>query len=102
MHTLGPILWDLNRLEMLFWHHNHIVHWKGIGAKSLPRVHALQSTNPLASLLEEFADLFATPSGLPPPRSFDHRVHLLPQTAPVAVRPYRYAQLLKDEIEAQC
>src|SRR6185312_12436071 len=32
----------------------------------------------------------------------DHCIHLLPGTSPVAVRPYRYAQLLKDEIEAQC
>ena len=32
----------------------------------------------------------------------DHRIHLLPGTSPVAVRPYRYPQLLKDEIERQC
>jgi hypothetical protein len=29
-------------------------------------------------------------------------IHLLPGTAPVAVRPYRYPQLLKDEVERQC
>ena len=40
--------------------------------------------------------------GLPPPRALDHRIHLLPNTPSIAVRPYRYAQLLKDEIEAQC
>jgi len=56
----------------------------------------------LQALLAEFDDLFSTPVGLPPPRSLDHRIHLLPNTPPVAVRPYRYAQLLKDEIEAQC
>lgn len=27
---------------------------------------------------------------------------MLPDTAPVAVRAYRYLQLLKDEIEKQC
>uniref|UniRef100_A0A0A9C2E5 Uncharacterized protein n=1 Tax=Arundo donax TaxID=35708 RepID=A0A0A9C2E5_ARUDO len=46
--------------------------------------------------------MFEEPCGLPPPRRQDHRIHLLPGTAPVAVRPYRYPQLLKDEIEHQC
>jgi hypothetical protein len=57
----------------------------------------------MALLLEEFGDLFATPIDLPPRRSFDHRIDLLPHTPlVVAVRLYRYTQLLKDEIEAQC
>jgi hypothetical protein len=53
-------------------------------------------------LIAEFAAIFAEPKGLPPPRRADHRIHLLPGTPPVAVRPYRYPQLLKDEIEKQC
>jgi len=53
-------------------------------------------------LLQEFSDLFADPTGLPPKRQLDYRIHLLPDTAPVAVRPYHYPQLLKDEIERQC
>jgi len=51
---------------------------------------------------QEFSDLFADPTGLPPKRQLDYRIHLLPDTAPVAVRPYHYPQLLKDEIECQC
>lgn len=35
-------------------------------------------------------------------RVCDHHIHLLPGTTPVIVRPYRYPQLLKDEIEHQC
>ena len=42
------------------------------------------------------------PKGLPPARRCDHHIHLLPNTAPVAVRPYRYPQLQKDELETQC
>jgi hypothetical protein len=53
-------------------------------------------------LLAEFEDLFAAPRGLPSARAMDHRIHLLPDTPPVAVRPYRYPQLLKDEIERRC
>lgn len=53
-------------------------------------------------LLDEFASVFTTPTGLPPERSHSHRIHLLPGTPPVAVRPYHYPQLLKDELERQC
>jgi hypothetical protein len=35
-------------------------------------------------------------------RRHDHHIRLLPGSLPVAVRPYRYPQLLKDEIERQC
>ena len=56
----------------------------------------------LDSLLAQYADVFAMPRGLPPQHRHDHRVHLLPGTAPIAVRPYRYPQLLKDELERQC
>lgn len=41
------------------------------------------------------------PEQLPPARSFDHRVHLLPGTKPVNVRPYRYPYFQKNEIEQQ-
>jgi hypothetical protein len=53
-------------------------------------------------LLAEFAELFTEPTGLPPAPPFDHHIHLQPGTPPVAVRPYRYPQLLKDEVETQC
>ncbi|WVZ51236.1 hypothetical protein U9M48_002397 [Paspalum notatum var. saurae] len=44
----------------------------------------------MQALLAAFTDIFALPQGLPPIRSHDHRIHLLPGTAPVAVRPYHY------------
>jgi hypothetical protein len=56
----------------------------------------------LARLLQSFDDVFATPSGLPPSHLCDHHIHLKPNTVPMAVRPYRYPQLQKDELEAQC
>jgi hypothetical protein len=55
----------------------------------------------LDRLLQHHAAIFEEPQGLPPARSYDHRIHLLPGTAPVAVRPYRYPQLQKDELEHQ-
>jgi hypothetical protein len=71
-------------------------------ATSRPQVFALSTDNHLQLLLVEFADVFAEPTGLRPPRPFDHCIHLLPSTPLVAIRPYGYPQPLKDEIEKQC
>ena len=37
----------------------------------------------------------------PPPRSIVHHINLLPNTTPINVRPYRYPQVQKSEIEKQ-
>ena len=102
LRSLGPVVWDLSKLSMMFWRHDHKVHWTGVNVSPSPRLAVTHVVNPLTALLTEFDDLFVTPSGLPPPRQLDYQIHLLPNTPPVAVRPYRYAQMLKDEIEAQC
>jgi len=39
---------------------------------------------------------------MPPQRAIEHRIRLKPGTEAVAVRPYRYAHLQKDELERQC
>ena len=39
------------------------------------------------------------PQGLPPPRPKEHNIILKDGTGPISVRPYRYAQAQKDEIE---
>jgi hypothetical protein len=52
--------------------------------------------------LADFDDVFSEPRGLPPPRSRDHSITLVPGAPPVAVRPYRYPALHKDELERQC
>jgi hypothetical protein len=46
--------------------------------------------------------LFIEPSGLPPERERCHHIHLILGTAPVTVRPYRYAHAQKQELERQC
>jgi hypothetical protein len=67
-------------------------------------LHALRNSEPalLDRLLDSYSDVFAAPTGLPLARNCDYRIHLLSNTAPMAVRPYRYPQLQKDELEAQC
>nr|XP_051201983.1 uncharacterized protein LOC127315544 [Lolium perenne] len=108
LSTLGPILWDLDAPSLIFWREGgRRVHWMGVGSTGTsPQLHlmaaALDEAHPLlADLLQQHGDLFDEPQGLPPSRPCDHRIHLLPNTAPVAVRPYRYPQLQKDELERQ-
>ncbi|XP_051209991.1 uncharacterized protein [Lolium perenne] len=43
----------------------------------------------LSQLIAEFAKLFEEPTGLPPQRSCDHKIPLLPGATPMKQRPYR-------------
>jgi hypothetical protein len=52
-------------------------------------------------LLEQFSGVFKVPNSLPPYRDCDHVISLLPGSALVNCRPYRYSPLQKDEIERQ-
>ena len=71
-----------------------------------PEVPGLLVTSSSATLMEAlldfFATLFAEPCELPPPRSRDHNIVLLPGSQPVAGRPYRYPMTHKDEHERLC
>lgn len=55
----------------------------------------------LLSILMEFYHLFRPPKGLPTQHSCDHTIPLIEGAQPVFTRPYRYAPLLKSEIERQ-
>jgi hypothetical protein len=106
LRTLGTILLDLDSLRMAFQWRGWRVFWRGLGAPHLegPEAHAhsvyADPDRPfIDDLLQEYDNVFAEPHGLPPSRPYDHRIHLLPGTTPVAVRPYRYPQLQKDELE---
>uniref|UniRef100_A0ACD6A1B0 Uncharacterized protein n=1 Tax=Avena sativa TaxID=4498 RepID=A0ACD6A1B0_AVESA len=109
LSTLGPILWDLDVLSLIFWRAGgRRVQWTGIDGSGTmtPQLQlmatVLDEAHPLlADLLQQHSDIFDEPQGLPPARPCDHRIHLLPDTTPVAVRPYRYPQLQKDELERQ-
>jgi hypothetical protein len=69
VRSLGPILWDFDRCRMSCWRVDHRVLWQGI-----PQRHTVATTNVLAVidlmhlLLQEFADVFTTPTRLPPVR----------------------------------
>ena len=51
----------------------------------------IQSTQ-ITRLLDDYADVFAEPQGLPPFRKHhDYKIQLIEGANPVNVRPYRYA-----------
>jgi hypothetical protein len=75
---------------MAFWRGDHCVHWRGTYCTTVPHLAITTAPDLLQLLLAEFAILFLEPTGLQL------------GTPPVAVRHYRYPQLLKDEIENQC
>ncbi|GJW36708.1 retrotransposable element Tf2 [Tanacetum coccineum] len=54
----------------------------------------------LTQIMENFSDVFEVPHELPPKRSHDHRIPLIPGTPPVNIRPYRHPLIQKDVIEA--
>jgi hypothetical protein len=91
LRTLGPILWDFGRAQMSCWRDDHQAIWHGVSARrSVTSANATVSTDLLEALLDEYTDVFSIPTGLPPPRRHNHRIHLLPGTTRVAVRPYWY------------
>jgi hypothetical protein len=55
----------------------------------------------LEHLLNDCADVFHEPTGLPPKREKEHVINLKEGEGPVNVRPYRYPHHHKNEIEKQ-
>jgi len=112
LRSLGPILWDFASLSIAFSLQGRRVVWTRVGAPTAApspslctgRLYTDKGAERalLDHLLNLFADVFTEPTGLPPARDCDHNIHLKPGTEPVAVRPYRYPQLQKDELEKKC
>ena len=58
------------------------------------------STSPaICALLHKYMGMFSTPSGLPPSRTCNHKIPLMPDSSPVKVKPYGYPHSQKAEIE---
>jgi hypothetical protein len=102
LESLGLVLWDFASWTIAFMRNGHHVLWTAVGSPTPSPCLAAVSVDLMEDLLQRFASLFNTPTGLPPPRDRQHRIRLVSRTAPVAVRPYRYAHLQKEELERQC
>jgi hypothetical protein len=102
LKSLGLIMWDFAALTMTFVRAGRSIRLVSYGGTPGALGSLQPVDNIMDTLLQAYSDIFKEPRGLPPARPNDHRIHLIPGTTPIAVRPYRYPQLLKDEIERQC
>ena len=67
---------------------------------SLSELHLpTQLPEQITILLQHYKTLFLPPTSLPPHRLIYHKIHLLPTSKPVNVRPYRYPYFQKIEME---
>lgn len=55
----------------------------------------------IQTIIDQFTDVFAAPTTLPPKRACDHRIPLIQGAQPVNLRAYRHKPELKTEIERQ-
>ncbi|XP_058754567.1 uncharacterized protein LOC131627728 [Vicia villosa] len=139
LKSLGPLLWDFDKLQMEFSTNGRkfvlrgaktpsfkvinnksfaqVVHkgaemcFLSIGVKDysmgLPTCHALQGFDSqqvlppsLVQLLDQYSDIFAEPTALPPSRpGFDHKIPFKEGTQPFNLRPYRFSIVQKDIID---
>lgn len=53
----------------------------------------------LQKVVGQYAKVFSVPEGLPPYRGHEHAIVMKEGSNPVSVRPYRYPQFQKNEIE---
>lgn len=55
----------------------------------------------ITALLSQFEDVFQDPKQVPPQRSYDHAISLLPGPVPINCKPYHYSPEHKSVIEKQ-
>ncbi|GJW45274.1 retrotransposon-related protein, partial [Tanacetum coccineum] len=91
LQNLGKVTHDYAKQTMEFTLLNTTYSLKGDDSLRMKRI----SLHQMQALLEQDG----VPTSLPPTRSIDHRIHLLPDTKPVNVRPYRYPHYQKGEME---
>ena len=128
LRSLGPVLTDYNHLTMKFIHEGQLVELRGDSdihslAVSPPQLRSLlqtqsaselfhirisssQQSSPthhsaIISIIDQFQALFQPPTTLSPSRTTNHSIHLLPNTSPVNIHPYKYPHFQKQEIETQ-
>ncbi|GJY77978.1 reverse transcriptase [Tanacetum coccineum] len=98
LSTLGNINCNFKNLTMKFNYQGKKVVLRG-SQKGRGTDENLVDNLPLQQILSTYADVFAMPTALPPPRAHDHTISLLSNTPRVTVRPYTLPPNQKDVVE---
>jgi Retroviral aspartyl protease len=80
-------------------HHGHSLFLAHVFCAEAPSSEKIHYSSPVQNLLDQYQDIFQTPSSLPPSRSCDHKIVLDPNCKPFQLRPYRFSYFQKLEIE---
>ncbi|XP_066166261.1 uncharacterized protein [Oryza sativa Japonica Group] len=104
---LKGVVPELDKCDLVSIHQLQLLHNQG-AVESLVQLTASDGSSSsqnvpssIQSILDEFADIFTEPEGLPPSRSYDHTIPLIAGAQLVNIRPYRYTPDQKNEIEKQ-
>ncbi|KFK40792.1 hypothetical protein AALP_AA2G041600 [Arabis alpina] len=76
-----------------------IIEFGGLQTEGQRRERAVPGV--LQGVISEFASVFEEPQGLPPCRGKEHAIVLETGASPVSVRPFRYPQVQREELEKQ-
>nr|KYP37756.1 Retrotransposable element Tf2 [Cajanus cajan] len=99
LRTLGPIISDFS-VPTSF----HLLSFQPIDHHtSSTQSETFTITHPLPNfhhLLQTFAHVFTTPTGLPPDRPHNHHIPLLPNATPINLKPYRYPHAHKEAMSS--
>lgn len=99
--SLKAMLRMLKKKEQGFWVENNRLE------KNSPEQASLAEASTgvpgfLKAVINQHLPVFGTATGLPPRRNHEHAIIMKEGSNPVSVRPYRYLQSQKDEIEINC
>jgi hypothetical protein len=84
--VLGPIVWDFSNHVVSFTYQGRAFCWQGLASPHAPAVSmTTASSSLLEELLVDFNNVFDEPHDLPPSRSRDHSITLMPGAPPVAI-----------------
>jgi hypothetical protein len=78
---------EISVLQLEKWLRGNDV-WACVLLEQLTELPVSPGEQQIQKLLEEYKDVFAKPTELPPSRPFDHHIPLLPNSVPVNARPY--------------
>ena len=84
----GGILVELQRIG-----------FDGVSIENTTTLNLNEVPDDLKGVLQQYLRVFHMPSSLPPLRQRQHQITLKEGSNPLSVRPYRYPQIQKEEIE---